>query len=144
MLRSHFFTPSILELTRHVDRFVDAVSDRASDGVARHPALDAWRDEHSFTVDVELPGVRADDVELDVDRDEVTIRATRTIARPDDARPIRGDRCDARFERVLRFETAIDTAGATATLRDGVLRLHLPIAADARPRRVAVSGDGVA
>ena len=92
---------------------------------------------------VDLPGVEPTSIDLTVDRNVLRIDASR------DWRPAEGDlvlaaeRPRGGFSRQLVLSEDIDTTAIQADYRDGVLSVVLPVAATARPRKVAIStGDG--
>ena len=95
----------------------------------RTAPMTALRRGDIFTVDLDLPGVVEDDVELTVERnvgDEVII----------DERPY------GEFTRQLFLGDNLDAGRMTADLRDGVLRLTIPVSEESKPRRIPLSPSG--
>lgn len=91
------------------------------------PLCDVVETDASYVVELELPGLSRDDVELGATSHELVVRGRRRAAcdvRPD--RFHRMERSYGRFQRVLRFEHELAAGGVTAELRDGVLRVELP------------------
>lgn len=100
--------------------------------------IDAWRDGDRFLVELDLPGVDPDSLDLDVERNVVTVRAQRP--RLEEGRSmIAAERPRGEFSRQLFLGESLDTGGIRADYRDGVLRLVIPIAEQAKPRRIEVS-----
>jgi HSP20 family protein len=96
------------------------------------PLADVFETAETFVVQVELPGLDQEDVELHVDGDELVLRGERKVAGP--LRPEsfhRMERSYGFFSRTFKFPEDVDPARVTAQLRDGLLRLELP---KARPR----------
>lgn len=102
------------------------------------PALNMWRTDDALHAEAELPGYRMDDIEILATEDTLTLRGTRQITTPENASVLRAERAAGAFERTISLPVAIDIDRVGATLRDGVLRITLPLAAEVRPRRVSI------
>jgi HSP20 family protein len=102
---------------------------------------DSYRNGDEFVIAFDLPGVNSDAIDIDVERNVLTVRAER---RPVDL----GDQAEAQlcerpqgvFARQLFLGDALDTERIDASYDNGVLVLRIPIAAKAKPRKVAVAG----
>jgi HSP20 family protein len=120
---------------RELDRFTQQVL-----GTAARPAampMDAWRDGEEFIVEFDLPGVSADSLDLDIENNVVTVRAER--APLDTSREmLASERPRGVFSRQLVLGNNLDTARITADYRDGVLRLVIPVAEKAKPRKISI------
>jgi HSP20 family protein len=91
------------------------------------PLADVYETPDGFVVQVELPGLRSEDVEVQVDADGLVLRGERRTASP--ARPDafhRMERSYGAFVRSFRFTAEVDPARVTAVFRDGLLRLEVP------------------
>ena len=95
-----------------------------------------------FTVDLDLPGVVEDDVELTVERNVVTVLARHAPARQDGDEVIIDERPYGDFTRQLFLGNNLDAGRMTADLRDGVLRLTIPVSEESKPRRIPLSSSG--
>jgi HSP20 family protein len=103
--------------------------------------VDSYRNGDEFVIAFDLPGVDRDAIDIDVERNVLTVRAER---RPVDL----GDQAVAQlaerplgiFSRQLFLGDALDTEHIDATYDNGVLVLRIPIAERAKPRRIAVAG----
>ena len=102
--------------------------------------VDAFRNGDEFVIAFDLPGVDADAIDIDVERNVLTVRAER--------RPLNlGDQAVAQvaerplgvFSRQLFLGDALDTDQIDATYDNGVLVLRIPIAERAKPRKIAVT-----
>jgi HSP20 family protein len=91
-------------------------------------------------VEAFLPGVGREDVRLEIDRGVLTIAAARQGVGRGDWRWYLSEFGGGAFARSLRLPYPVDQERATAHLADGVLRLTLPKAASAKPRRIAIGG----
>ncbi|TKT04116.1 Hsp20/alpha crystallin family protein [Streptomyces lasalocidi] len=101
---------------------------------------DAWRDDEALYLQFDLPGMDRAGIELITERDTLTLTAERPSPVPAGARPVLTERPTGRFTRRLTLSDALDTASAEAAYDNGVLTLRIPLAAHAKPRRIAVSG----
>ncbi|MFC4128419.1 Hsp20/alpha crystallin family protein [Nocardia rhizosphaerae] len=110
-------------------------------GTAARPAvmpMDAWRDGERFIVEFDLPGMDPDSLDLDVERNVVTVRAARPELDAD--RPmIAAERARGVFSRQLFLGEGLDTDSIRADYRDGVLRLTIPVAEKAKPRKIEIA-----
>ncbi|GAB4544064.1 MAG: Hsp20/alpha crystallin family protein [Phycisphaerales bacterium] len=125
-------------LTREMDR---AFERPAHSTARRWPGLNAWRDGDEFVVEAEIPGFREEDIAVFAHADTLTIRGERAGELPEHAKPLRMERVTKRFERELRLPQEIDPERVSATLKDGVLRVALPLAEHVKPRRIEVHAD---
>ncbi|WP_375432998.1 Hsp20/alpha crystallin family protein [uncultured Friedmanniella sp.] len=110
-------------------------------GTAARPALmtmDAWREGDTFLVEFDLPGVDADSISLDVERNVLTVRADRP-AREGIAELVAAERPRGVFSRQLILGDNLDTERIDASYTSGVLRLQIPVAEKAKPRKISVS-----
>lgn len=113
-----------------------------TDGTAARPSvmpMDAWRDGDSFTVEFDLPGIDRDSIDLDVERNVVTVKAERP-GRDDKTEMIAAERPRGVFSRQLVLGDNLDTEHITANYEAGVLRLQIPVAEQAKPRKITISG----
>jgi len=102
--------------------------------------MDAWRDGDTFRVEFDLPGVSSDSIELDVERNVVTVKAERP-APPVDTEPIAAERPRGVFSRQLVLGDNLDTERISADYNAGVLTLRIPVAEKAKPRKISVHSD---
>ncbi|WP_256794780.1 Hsp20/alpha crystallin family protein [Terrabacter sp. Ter38] len=114
----------------------------ASGTLARPSAMpmDAWRDGDTFHVELDLPGVDPQSIDLDVERNVVTVKAERPT-RASDADLIAAERPRGVFSRQLVLGDSLDTEQIRASYDAGVLRLAIPVAERAKPRRIEISQD---
>lgn len=104
-------------------------------------AMDAWREGDDFVVEFDLPGVDPDSVNLDLERNVLTVQAERPL--PDPAHDLlAAERPHGVFSRQLILGDNLDTERLTASYEDGVLRVRIPVAERAKPRKIAVQVGG--
>jgi HSP20 family protein len=116
-------------------------------GTTSRPAampMDAWRSGEEFLVTFDLPGVDPDSIDLDVERNVITVKAER--------RPLAGngdgdtkveyvvaERPRGVFSRQIFLGENLDTEQIGASYDAGVLTLRIPVAEQAKPRKIAIS-----
>ena len=124
---------------RELDRLTQQIF--GADGTLARPSvmpMDAWREGDVFHVEFDLPGVDRESIDLDVERNVVTVKAERPI-RASDVDMLAAERARGVFSRQLVLGDNLDTGKITANYDDGVLSLQIPVAEEAKPRKVAVT-----
>jgi HSP20 family protein len=121
--------------------------DRWFSDVARTPAssampMDLYRDGDVFVTRIDLPGVDPASIDVDVDDRTLTVRAQRKVETSDEQKWLVRERPAGTFARqlTLGYGVALDRIGAE--YRDGVLELRIPVAEDAKPRKISVAHSG--
>lgn len=112
-------------------------------GTATRPAalaMDAYRADENFVVHFDLPGVDPESIGLDVERNVLTVRAERRSPAPEGAELIAAERTTGTFSRQLFLGESLDTDRIDASYDNGVLTLRIPVAEQAKPRRIEISG----
>ncbi|MFC9361977.1 Hsp20/alpha crystallin family protein [Rhodococcus sp. NPDC057014] len=113
-------------------------------GTTARPAvmpMDAWREEDRFVVEFDLPGVSADSLDLDVEKDTLTVHAERP-ALNETQEMVAAERPRGVFSRQLFLGENLDADRIEASYDAGVLRLTIPIAEKAKPRKIEISSKG--
>ena len=124
---------------RELDRLTQQLL--GPDGTLARPSamlMDAWRQGDTFHVEFDLPGVSQDSIDIDVERNVVTVRAERP-ARASDAELVAAERPRGVFSRQLVLGDNLDTENIQASYDSGVLTLRIPVAEHAKPRKIEVS-----
>jgi HSP20 family protein len=103
-----------------------------------YPTLNVWEDSQAFHAEADVPGVRMEDLEVSVKGDELTIRGERRGPEVKDGAWLHLERGEGSFCRVLRLPAEVDEKKIDATLQNGVLRITLLKAEQARPRRIEI------
>jgi HSP20 family protein len=102
------------------------------------PPVDVFETEAAITLLADLPGVRREQLQVRVDADNLVLEAVADTAAPEQMEVVYGElQCPA-YRRQFTLSRELDAARIEAQLRDGVLRLTIPKAEDARPRRIQV------
>ncbi len=126
---------------REMDRLTQALGHLGTTARPTSMALDAWREDDTFVIELDLPGVEHDSIDLDVERNVLTVRAERPV-RASDAELLIAERPKGVFTRQLVLGDALDTARVEASYDAGVLTLRIPVAEKAKPRKIHVAGRG--
>jgi HSP20 family protein len=103
--------------------------------------IDVSEDEKSFTVKADIPGVKKEDIQIDIDDDRVSIRAEAKKEKEEkkDEKVVYSERAYGMVSRSFTLPADVDANGAKAEYRDGVLNLLLPKKANGTAKRLAVS-----
>ena len=126
-------------LLRNTDPFRDF--DRLAQqllGTTNRPVvmpMDAWREGDRFIIEFDLPGVNPQSIDLDVERNVLTVSAER-VSRNGDWEMLASERPRGRFSRQLVLGDNLDLDRIEAGYQDGVVRLTVPVAEKAKPRKV--------
>jgi HSP20 family protein len=121
---------------REMDRLASQVF-----GTAGRPAvmpMDAWREGDVFVVELDIPGVSPEAIDLDVERNVLSVKAERR-GRDDDGDTLTSERPRGVFSRQLILGDNLDLDRVDASYEAGVLRLRIPVAERAKPRKIEVS-----
>ena len=121
---------------RDLDRLAQQVL-----GTTNRPAvmaMDAWREGDEFVIEFDLPGVAAESIDLDVERNVLTVRAER-VSRNGDWEMLASERPRGMFSRQLVLGDNLDLAKIEAGYEGGVLRLRVPVAEQAKPRKIQIT-----
>jgi HSP20 family protein len=128
---------------RELDRLAQSLLGSTPSGTWSRPTgmpLDAYRKGDEFIVVFDLPGVSPDAIDIDVERNVLTVRAERRpLALDGDAQVQTAERPMGAFARQLFLGDALDTERIQAAYENGVLTLRIPVAEQAKPRKVQIS-----
>ena len=103
--------------------------------------LDAWREGDAFVLEFDLPGVQPETLDIDVERNVLTVRAERP-PKNGDWEMLAAERPTGLFSRQLVLGDNLDLDRLEARYDDGVLRLTVPVAERAKPRKIEVTTGG--
>lgn len=127
------------ELTRQ-----DAGTDLKEDGGRSQmeqfvqPRASVYENADSVVLELELPGVPRDKIDVTVERDELTVTGWRTQDDLSKCEIIHRERLPLPYRRSFVLSDRIDTSRLTAQSNDGVLRLTLPKSEGAKPRKINI------
>jgi HSP20 family protein len=104
--------------------------------------MDVYRRGEELRIDIDMPGVDPDSVDLTLERDVLHVTARRTLSFEDDDRILLQERPAGEFRRQLLLGQGFDHDRVEASYRDGVLSIRLPVAEAAKPHRIAIGRGG--
>jgi HSP20 family protein len=106
--------------------------------------MDAYREGDFYVIAFDMPGVAADAIDIDVERNMLTVKAERRpVPKADNVQMELSERPLGVFSRQLMLADTLDTEHIEADYDAGVLTLRIPIAERAKPRKISIStGDG--
>jgi HSP20 family protein len=116
-----------------------AVPERTRGGACFTPRVDIFENDHELTVYADMPGVRAEDVNLRYENGELVLHGRFQAPQRKGTFLLR-EYDEGDYYRVFQISEAIDSNKIEATCKNGVLTIHLPKAESARPKQVAVRG----
>jgi HSP20 family protein len=124
---------------RELDRLTQQVF-----GTNARPAvmpMDAWQEGDQFVVEFDLPGVDTESIDLDVERNVLTVKAERPMRRSNEEM-VAAERPRGVFSRQLFLGDNLDTERIEASYSAGVLSLRIPVAERAKPRKITINSNG--
>jgi len=135
----------VVRVRDEVDRLFDNLIDSAASfdpfrvfSAPTFPAINIWEEDKALHVEAELPGVNMQDLRLSVLGNELTIEGERRSPTMENGTFHRQERGMGKFTRVIHLPVEVDADKVEASLRDGVLTVHLPKSPAALPRRIEV------
>lgn len=100
--------------------------------------MDAYRRGDNIWVHLDLPGIAADAVDISVERNVLTVTAERSYQREEGDRVYFDERTQGAFRRQVSLGDGLDAEHIEADYSDGVLTLRIPVAAQAKPRKISI------
>ncbi|MCA1961064.1 MAG: Hsp20/alpha crystallin family protein [Desulfomonile sp.] len=101
------------------------------------PAVDIYETPQELVMLVDMPGVRSDDVEIDLNNSVISIVGKVPVF-SDDSRELLTEYCTGNYFRSFRITEVVDQSRISASMSDGVLKLTLPKLEKAVPRKIAI------
>lgn len=131
---------SLIPLTRIFDAaLTNGLEQNLERAWTASPRADILEGEREFRIAMDLPGIRAENLEIGLENQTLTVKASRESDLPEGFQPRRRERPDTgRFERTFTLGNAVDADKIGARLEDGVLMITLPKSDKSLPRRIEV------
>lgn len=129
-------------MARAYDPFAEL--DRWFSDATRTPAgvampMDLYRDGDEFVAQIDLPGVDPSSIDIDLDDRTLTVRAQRKVAPTENQKWLVRERPTGTFARQLTLGHGVAVDKIAAEYTDGVLSLKIPVAEEAKPRKISVA-----
>ena len=119
-------------------REFDTLFSRVRDSANATMAMDAFRRTNDVWVQLDLPGVKSENIDITVERNVLSISAERDWQREEGDRSYFAERPKGSFRRQIQLGDGLDLEHLEADLHDGVLTVRIPVAEKAKPRKVEV------
>ena len=138
MLHTLFRTePTWSQLDRQFDRMLHEMA-RPIRTQFSQPRIHVHDDASGFRLVAEVPGLRAEDIDVQVTRDALVLKGQRKVVAPENKRVLRQERPDVSFDASYRFENDIDPEQVVAKVADGLLTITAPAAKKIEPKKITV------
>ncbi len=126
-------------LSQAMTRLFEPPHEASAAQVTWTPAIDVSEDKDKIVLFADLPGVAEKDVDVQIEKDVLTLRGERTLTRDGGAEQYRRfERASGKFVRSFTLPPTIDVEHVTAQLKEGVLTLTLPKKPEAQPKKISV------
>ena len=126
------------ELQVQQKREVEKAQEQTTPMRAFLPTTDIYETEDALTVVLEMPGVDRNNIEVNVENGVLTVEGKINLGKYEGLQPIYSEYNIGPYRRSFRLSSRVDQDNIRAELRDGVVSLVLPKAAEAKPRRIEV------
>lgn len=137
--RSNIFDPfrEVERLQHQLNRLFEGYSSRAT---AEFPAMNIWTSEESAVITAELPGLCAEDIDISIVNDILTLRGSRQPEQLQEGETLhRKERGFGQFTRTIQLPFRVDADKVQATFKSGILNLALPRAEQDKPRKITIN-----
>ena len=135
----------LFDTFKELDRISSAFFSGFPEPALRSAPVNLYREDDRYVVEADLPGFDPSSIDVSAEPGLLTMRADRDTSREDRGeRWLVRERSSARVVRQLALGDEVDLDAIGADYRDGVLKITLPVKADALPRKVAVAVDSSA
>jgi len=103
------------------------------------PAIDVTEDAEQFTVTCDVPGLKREDIEVNLAHGVLTIKGEKkSPKRSERARVYREETWEGKFQRTVAMPSEVDPSKVAADMKDGVLTVTLPKREDAKPKQITI------
>jgi HSP20 family protein len=133
-------TAPVFGLRREIDRLFEDTFGRGESGSSWTPAVDVQENQNELRLDVELPGLNPDEVEITADNGVLTIRGEKQIERKegDESRYHVVERSYGSFLRSFQLPQGLDESRIEASFNNGMLAIHIPKSALPQPKKIQI------
>jgi len=107
--------------------------------VSQTPSANVWEEDDKVHVEMAVPGVKKEDINIDITSDSVRISGNTKTEEKEDSKKKYYYRCmESSFEQSFNLPTKVDSAKSKAKLEDGVIHLTLPKADEVKPKKIEI------
>jgi HSP20 family protein len=127
------------QLQREMNRLMDTSQGARSFSPLSYPAINIWTNKDEMIVSAELPGIKAEDIDLDITADALVLSGERKpVEVGEGARYHRQERSFGKFNRSIQLPFMVDPGKAKAVFKNGILEITLVRAEVDKPKKIAV------
>ena len=124
---------------RNLQREMNRLFNDHTGGGGNFPAVNIWSNNDQVAVTAELPGMKAEDIDISVVQGQLTISGERKLGLPDKNMEChRQERTQGTFTRVFRLPYDVDSSKVLAKYEDGILNIILPRLEETKPKKITV------
>ncbi len=105
------------------------------------PVVDILESESDLIVRAELPGVKRDEIDIEVTSESLTIRGERKVDEQDSAKYLRVERAYGPFQRSFSIGVPVQPDKVKASYRDGILEVTVPKAEEIKPKKIEINAE---
>ena len=137
-----YFTPSrrMSQMRHAMDRFIEeSLAEERQGEREMHLAVDVQASDEAYEINALVPGLEADELEIEILNNTVTLRGQFKANNQENAKYLVSELPAGTFSRVIILPTEVDAAKAQANLKNGVLNLSIPKAEAHRPKAIKVT-----
>lgn len=145
MLYRNNFNAPVFGLRREIDKLFEDTFGGRETGNTWTPAVDIKENQNELTLDVELPGINPENVEITTDNGVLTVRGEKHSERKEDdqSRFHVVERTYGSFTRSFQLPNGVDESRIEATSDNGILSIHIPKAALPQPKKIEIKSGSV-
>jgi HSP20 family protein len=133
----------VTSLRDEVNRLFSRTLGDTGSGTIWSPPMDVFDTQEAIVLKAELPGLRSDDLDIEVDDNVLTIRGERKLEeKVEEGRYYRLERSYGQFSRSLSLPQGVKADQIAASFNDGVLEVRVPKADEVKPRKITVGQGG--
>jgi HSP20 family protein len=137
--RTSSFWREMDRLQRDMNRLFNQYAVPGRQIAPSYPAVNVWSNEEGLVVSAEMPGVKADNLDINVQRDTLTISGVLGADElPEGALYHRKERGSGNFSRTIQMPFTVEPDAVEASFKDGVLTIKLPRAEADKPKKIAI------
>jgi HSP20 family protein len=133
---------SLMPMTRMIDAALNQSQARCAADTTwtTTPRADVLEGDQEYRILLDLPGIRSEDLELNLEQQTLTVKAERSLELPEGFTSRRSERSGKlAYARTFRLGNGVDTDEIKANLKDGVLEVTLPKSEQSLPRKIEVN-----
>jgi HSP20 family protein len=135
----------VMALREDVNRLFGRTLGEGAGAAVWTPAVDVFDTKHAIVLKAELPGMKPEDIDIEIDDNVLTIKGERRFQEAvEDGRYYRLERSYGHFSRSLTLPQGVRGDQVQASFDHGVLEVRVPKAEEVKPRKIAVNAAAVA